>query len=140
MATISRIESVLSSRLMGQVAETTRPLPDNPPQHSVREIQAPPSPRGVDDASVQQKIVPQQNDSQVPEEVQAAIERLKKTMAKYSIDPHEVGFRRDPATDDVVIEIRNPEGELLKQFPPEKVLNLHRKLDELSGIVIDRMT
>jgi uncharacterized FlaG/YvyC family protein len=140
MATISRIESVLSSRLIGQVAETTRPLPDNPPQRRVREIQAPRSPRGVNDTSVSQNTVPQQIASKIPEQVREAIEYLKKTMAKYSVDPHEVGFRRDPSTDDVVIEIRNPEGELLKQFPPEKVLNLHRKLDELSGMVIDRMT
>ena len=140
MATISRIEGVLNSRLMGQVAESTRPLPVNPPQNSVREIQAPSSPRGVDETPAYQEVVPQQKQSLIPEQVQDAINRLKKTMAKYSTEPNEVGFRRDPQTDNVVIEIRNPEGELLKQFPPEKVLNLHRRLDELSGIVIDRMT
>ena len=130
MAVISRIQGILSPRLTSQVAESTRPSPESPPQRSEREIQAPPSPRGIDEVTVAQN----------QDRLRDLVQQLKKTMDQYSADPHNVAFRQDPATKNVVIEIRNSEGELLKQFPPEKVLNLHRKLDELSGIVIDRMT
>jgi uncharacterized FlaG/YvyC family protein len=52
---------------------------------------------------------------------------------------HEIAFRRDEATNSFVIEVRNPDGSVVRQYPPEKLLNLRRKLDELSGMVIDEM-
>lgn len=140
MAVISRIEGLLNSQLTGHVADPTRSLPDNRPQRSVREIQAPLSPRGLDETTARQEFVRNQIESQSSERIQDMVDQLKETMSRYSAQPHAVGFRHDPVTDKVVIEIRNPEGELIKQFPPEKVLNLQRRLDELSGIVIDRMT
>ena len=140
MATISRIGGLLNSQLIGQVAEPNRSLPENPPQRSVRELQAPPSPRGVDETALGEEFVHQQNDAQSPNRIQDVVQQLRETMNEYSAQPHAVGFREDPVTRDVIIEIRSPEGEVIKQFPAEKVLNLHRKLDELSGMVIDRMT
>lgn len=140
MAVISRIEGLLNSQLNGQVAETTRSQPDNPPQKSVRENQVTPSPRGQDTLSHRVEAVQEVIDSQSPERIQAWIDQLQETMNEQSAQPHAVGFRQDPETREVVIEIRTMEGEVIKQFPPEKVLNLHRRLDELSGIVIDRMT
>lgn len=140
MAVISRIEGLLNSQLSGQVAETTRSQPDNPPRQSVRENQVPPSPRGKDPLTHRAEAVQEVIDSQSPERIQAWVEQLQETMNAQSAQPHAVGFRHDPQTREVVIEIRTMEGEVIKQFPPEKVLNLHRKLDELSGIVIDRMT
>ena len=133
MAVISRIEGNLDSRLTGQVNETTRPLPEKKRQSSVQGTLLP---RGVDEVDTQRETT----QYQTHENIQELVNDLQKTMDQYSAEPHEVGFRQDDATGRVIIEIRNPEGELLKQFPPEKVLNLHRRLDELSGIVIDRMT
>ena len=140
MATISRIGGITNPQLTGQVAESARPQPENPSLRSEREIQGPPSPRGVNDTPAYQEAVSQQNEFPTPDQIRATVEKLQRTMDEYSAEPREVGFRNDPTTDTVVIEIRNREGELIKQFPQEKVLNLHRKLDELSGIVIDRMT
>ena len=140
MATISKIGGYTNPRLTGQVAESTRPVPVSPPQSSEREIQDPLSPRGVDETPAYQEIVPQQNEYPDPDQIRAMVEQLKKTMDQHSARPLEVAFRHDPLTNNVIIEVRSPEGELIKQFPPEKVLNLQRKLDELSGIVIDRMT
>ena len=140
MAVISRIEGLLNSQLTGQVAGTTRSLPENQPQKSERDFQVPLSPRGTGADTFEVEAVREVIDSQSPERIQAMVEQLRATMEQYSARPHEVGFRQDPSTDKIVIEIRDPQGDVIKQFPPEKVLNLHRRLDELTGIVIDRMT
>ena len=140
MANISRIEGLLNSQLSGQVAETTRSQPGNPPDSSAREIQEPRSPRGVDETPAGQEFIREQSDSLNPENLREMIERIQETISENSPQPHAVGFREDPETRDMIIEIRTPEGEVIKTFPPEKVLNLHRRLDDLSGMVIDRMT
>lgn len=53
---------------------------------------------------------------------------------------HRVGFHEDAATGTMVVEIRDEEGRLIRQFPPEKLLNLQEKLADLSGMVIDETT
>ena len=121
MATISKIEGS-HSQLSGQVTQTARPQPEMSPQKTERKVHA------------HQQELPDQ------EKIQTVLEQLRATINEHSAETHEVSFRQDPDSSKVIIEIRNPQGELLKQFPPEKVLNLHEKLDELSGIVIDRMT
>ncbi|MBU8870696.1 MAG: flagellar protein FlaG [Gemmatimonadales bacterium] len=129
MATISKIAGS-QPQLTGQVGETTRPQPEK--TRPSRETDIKPS---------QNKVLEEfKDDSLDQHKIQDLMDRLQRTMNEHSAEPHEVGFRQDPVSKNVIIEIRNPEGELLKQFPPEKVLNLHQKLDELSGIVIDRMT
>lgn len=140
MAIINRIEGLLSSQLMGQVAETTRPQPAKPPHRSVRENQTPSSPRGRAEDPARSDLIARQNRDQLAEQADRAVRQLQETLDKYSADHHQVGFRQDPDTDQVIIEIRDREGELVKQFPPEKILNLQRHLDDLAGMVIDRMT
>lgn len=66
--------------------------------------------------------------------------RVQDTLDKVAPPPHEVSFRVDEASKGFVIEVRNPDGTLVRQYPPEKLLNLRRRLDELSGMVIDEMT
>ncbi len=68
------------------------------------------------------------------------VAQMQKSIEGTAAAPHSVAFRQDGDSNDFVIEIRDPHGELIKQFPPEKVLNLRRKLDELTGMVIDQMT
>jgi uncharacterized FlaG/YvyC family protein len=70
---------------------------------------------------------------ELAQQIQEALERVAPV-------PHEIAFRRDEATNGFVIEIRNPDGSLVRQYPPEKLLNLRRRLDELSGMVIDEVT
>ena len=65
--------------------------------------------------------------------VQEALERMAPAL-------HEIAFRIDETTNGFVIEVRNPDGSVVRQYPPEKLLNLRRKLDELSGMVIDQVT
>jgi uncharacterized FlaG/YvyC family protein len=140
MAAISKIQGVHTPALSGQVAETTRPQPENPAPPSGRSLPVPPSPKGVDQAMKDQDQTQTARDHLDPEKMQALVEKLQKHLDEASAEPHEVGFRQDPRTESYVIEIKDPEGQVIKQFPPEKVLNLQQKLDELSGMVIDRMT
>ena len=123
MATISKIQGALEPRLTGQVNWQTRPQPAETAPGDT-----PQAPRAQESYAL--------DESQVRE----LVERMQASLADSMPDPHEVGFRQDPRTPGYVIEIKDSSGEIVKQFPPEKVLNLHRKLDELSGMVIDRMT
>jgi len=72
--------------------------------------------------------------------VQALVADLQEAIDNATVEPHQVGFRQDSRTKGFVIEIRNLDGSLVRQFPPEKVLNLRRKLADLSGMVVDETT
>ena len=72
-------------------------------------------------------------------EVDRLMEDIQKQLNALT-EGHRVSFRKDEETGTTVIEVRDPEGNLIRQFPPEKLLNLRRKQDDLSGMVIDRMT
>lgn len=73
------------------------------------------------------------------EETREVAEKLQKRLDEAAPDPHLVAIRNDERTNQFVIQIKDPDGKVVKQFPPEKVLNLHRKMDDLSGMVIDEM-
>ena len=75
-----------------------------------------------------------------PQAAEELARQVQETLSKVAPRPHEVAFRLDADSNGFVIEIRNPDGTLLRQYPPEKLLNLRRRLDELSGMVIDEMT
>jgi|GEM_PF-2557223 len=137
MAMISKTQGVADPRLTGQVAETTRPQPDASVPQVVRETDAPQSTSNVGQPPVTDSAA---EGSVSPQYVQEAVKEMQKAIDQASSEPHKVGFRQDPETDDYVIEIRNPKGELIKQFPPEKVLNLHQRMDDLSGMVFDQTT
>lgn len=80
-----------------------------------------------------------QNSTYSQENMREMVKNLQETLDKTTPEQHTVGFRQDSRTDSYVIEIKDKEGKLVRQFPPEKVLNLYRKMDELSGMVIDEM-
>ncbi|MCB1183262.1 flagellar protein FlaG [bacterium] len=65
---------------------------------------------------------------------------MQEALSRASREPLTVDFRADERHNGYVLEIRNKEGDLIRQFPPEKVLNLRSKLDELSGVVVDETT
>lgn len=68
------------------------------------------------------------------------VRQVQEALDRVAPAPHEIAFRRDESTNGFVIEVRNPDGSVVRQYPPEKLLNLRRKLDEMSGMVIDEMT
>lgn len=54
-------------------------------------------------------------------------------------EPVTVSFRWVAEHELFVLEVRNAgSGELVKQYPPEKILNLRRCLDDLLGVMVDR--
>ena len=73
------------------------------------------------------------------EETRAVAAKLQKRIDEVAVDAHKVSIRNQEETNQFVIEIQDPDGNVVKQFPPEKVLNLHQRLDDLSGMVIDEM-
>ncbi len=83
--------------------------------------------------------VPQGPATTQPSELESLGRELESVMKTLGED-HKVVFRKDETTGDPVVEVRNRDGEVLNQFPPEKILNLRRVLAELSGVVINRMT
>ena len=140
MATISKVQGMQDPRLTGQVADTTRPQPETAASPTRQMTPATKSTRKV--AQSLEVVESQQSVAEVmdSDRVQELADKLQQSLDQALQDPHEVGFRHDPHTNSYVIEIKNPEGQIIKQFPPEKVLNLQQKLDELSGVVIDEMT
>lgn len=75
-----------------------------------------------------------------PQQAREYAQHVQEVLQRAVPAPHKITFRRDEKTKNFVIEVRNPDGSLVRQYPPEKMLNLRRKLDELSGMVIDEMT
>jgi len=75
-----------------------------------------------------------------PEKMREFVAMVSEAIRKASVEPHLVGFKPDPESRSYLIEIRKPDGTLVTSFHPEKVLNLHGNMDDLSGMVIDRKT
>jgi uncharacterized FlaG/YvyC family protein len=125
MATISIINGGPEPKLTSQATET---------------VVKPTVKRGA--APTQNPPKPEQPPAEAPDAVsldhlRSIIRDVQQTLNTYSVEPLTVAFRMDERAEGYVIEIRNVRGDVVRQFPPEKVLNLRSKLDELSGMVID---
>jgi uncharacterized FlaG/YvyC family protein len=75
-----------------------------------------------------------------PQQAREYAQHVEEVLQRAVPEPHKITFRRDETTKSFVVEVRNPDGSLVRQYPSEEMLNLRRKLDELSGMVIDEMT
>ncbi len=134
MATISKLNGVQDPSLMAQVADTTRPRQEAAPRPDIvndevkNKIPDPPQ-----STEIQQQTID-------TEQIQEIATRLQESLDRVAKDQHQVTFHMDSQSNQFVIEIKNTDGTVVKQFPPEKVLNQMRKLDDLSGMVIDEMT
>ncbi len=47
-------------------------------------------------------------------------------------------IRLDDATDRVVVQILNADNEVIKQFPPEELLEVLERIREVTGLIFDR--
>ena len=64
---------------------------------------------------------------------------LQRALAAAIPEPCSVCFRWAEEDNLFILEVRSEStGELIKQYPPEKILNIRRRLDELLGVMIDR--
>ena len=74
------------------------------------------------------------------EQVEEFAGTLQEALTSSRPENWSVNIHEDTDSGSFVIEIKDAEGEVIKQFPPEKVLNLRRKLDDLAGVVVDETT
>lgn len=120
MGTIHQIQEGIAPRAAGRADRSSREAAPTAPEAAPAPAPAAP-------------VIDPEAASEFARQVQEALDRVAPA-------PHEIAFRRDEATNGFVIEVRNPDGSVVRQYPPEKLLNLRRKLDEMSGMVIDEMT
>ena len=104
-------------------------LPGDPSRTPERS-QSPPAPENT--TAKELRTLTEADMREVTQKVQTAIDKASK-------DPQNVEFRHDDRSGGFIIEIRSPSGELIRQFPQEKVLNMRDRLDDLSGMIIDEM-
>ena len=105
------------------------PTPAAAPSRPARPEPAPEPPRRDPDASAKQRA-----------DLDAALARLGEALAKVRPQPYRVSIRKDEESGQVVILIKNTEGDVIKQYPPEKILNLHQSMDDLIGMIVDETT
>ncbi len=74
------------------------------------------------------------------ETLKEAAQDLQDALAKSRPEEWHVAIHEDETTGTIVIEIKDADGEVIKQFPPENLLNLQRKMADLAGVVIDETT
>jgi len=141
MATISKIAAQADIRVAStaqQPNHRAQPAESGGGHSAPRPALAPP--KGVREVLKTHQEKEPETERMTRAQVKELVHDLQETLKRATREPHEVGFRQDSRTNTFVIEIKDKEGNLVKQFPPEKVLNLQQKLDELSGMVIDEMT
>jgi uncharacterized FlaG/YvyC family protein len=139
MATISKIASLSEAPAAGSKPSAERTQRADAELHQVKRQTAPPRPKGVREVINQQRDNELDNPAPPKKNLRELVRGLQESIDRATKDQYEVGFRQDSSTGTSIIEIKDKEGHLIKQFPPEKVLNLQRKMDELSGMVIDEM-
>jgi len=117
---------------MGPVKDSTRPDPvETKPAEETQTF------LGQDRAS---ETAPSMDTTLAEEQVRELVEHIQENIDKAVNQAHSVGFRFDDRIEDFVIEIHDEQGDLVKQYPPEIVLNLHQKMAELTGMVVDERT
>lgn len=139
MAPISTISSPIEVRV-----SQTQPMDDRVQRADaeIQQVDRTPQtvhPKGIRELDNSHKIKDLEANPITESEVRNLVASFQETIDKAAADPHTIGFRQDFQSNSFVIEIKDKDGNLVKQFPPEKVLNQQRKLDELSGMVIDEM-
>lgn len=139
MANISTITDKSIAPQTVQVEKSTRPAPSSESKVQPREHAETVSYK--EDKEPNEDVVSIESSVKNPsyEETFAVAEKLQARIDEIASVAHSVSIRTDQTTKQFVIEIQDPEGKTLKQFPSEKVLNLHQRLDDLSGMVIDEM-
>ncbi len=139
MSTLNKIQGRSEQELSLKVEKSVPPKTSSTVTQSDPKVPDSINPRGIQEV-LRDSNGPVSN-SAAPsyEETREVAQKLQSRIDELASDPHQVEIHTDESTNEFVIEIKDPEGKVVKQFPPEKVLNLREKLDDLSGMVIDEM-
>jgi len=130
MATNATIQGADGRSMTGQALQKTLSPSTEKPAESRKAPEAP------------QEAPPVPASVPVPDndEMEKLMSELRDALAQARPEPFKVAFRKDESSGDFVVEIRDIAGDLVKQFPPEKIVNLREKLDDLVGMVVDETT
>lgn len=86
------------------------------------------------------KSTKEESSSQVKlsqQELEDAVKEIQQRFASMGSN-FKFGFYRDRETESIVAQLRDKKtDEIVKQFPPEEVLNLREKLQDLIGLLFD---
>ena len=126
MGTIQAVNATIGLRAIGSTAANANAQPEKAPERSLPGSGATPAAKDIPDLD--------------PQQAREYAQHVEEVLQRAIPAPHKITFRRDETTKSFVVEVRNPDGSLVRQYPSEEMLNLRRKLDELSGMVIDEMT
>ena len=113
-------------------APTSRPRTANAPAEVVQRPESVDVPRLASPTAEELSLLNE-------DDMRSLVADMDQALAAAGKPPLHVDFRPDERNNGFVIEIRTEGGDLVRQFPPELILNLRRKLDELSGMVVDRV-
>jgi flagellar protein FlaG len=70
-----------------------------------------------------------------PEDVQGEIEKLNRMVKVYN---NKINFDIDSKTNQVVVKVVNGETDkIIRQVPPDEIINLSQRMDELRGMIFD---
>ena len=125
--------------LGGQVEKTASPIPEPQSQLPVKDSPQMVQPKGSQPNEQALEKGPTPTKTPSYQEAVEVAEKLQRRIDEVASAQHKVSIRKDERSQQFVIEIQDPDGKVVKQFPSEKVLNLHQRLDDLSGMVIDEM-
>ena len=140
MSTINSISGSPEALQISQVEKQARPEKEKDPVKNVESTVPPDSSSDLKNlrTSVSATVT---NEKPVSyEQVKEVADKLQSRIDDLSDNSHKVAIHTDEKTDQFVIEIKTADGQVVKQFPPEKVLNMYERMDDLSGMVIDEMT
>lgn len=92
--------------------------------------------RSVKDISIKTDNLQEKKESKIdPKELKAAVDKANKVLFKNNTH---LQFKVHEITKDVMVKVINDEsGEVLKEFPPEKILDMVAKLWEIAGLFVD---
>ncbi len=86
-------------------------------------------------AAVVPEPVPQQQKQPAPEQLQRAMESMKKLIEAKA--PNSLSFSLDDSTGKTIVKVSDAQtGEVIRQIPSEEMLELARSLDKLQGMLL----
>ncbi len=83
------------------------------------------------------KAEPQPNDASSREITEQAVEKLEKTLSE--LKHNKLEFTVHEETGRTIVKVVDQDsGEVIKELPPEELLDLAAKLEEMSGVLFDK--
>ena len=140
MSNINITSAGIDAKLKNLVAEpTARPRTAAAQTPARPQLELIGDPKHVSDLPVPDKPTAEELSLLSEDALRSLVSEMHQALSTANKPPLNVDFRPDERNKGFVIEIRTESGDLVRQFPPELILNLRRKLDELSGMVIDQV-